>query len=71
MKVLLVVAKNSYKHKLNFSRSALPHMKTRASQYPANDCSLSVKTLVIKEYVNMEEVYYISRWQKSIIVNFV
>ena len=71
MKALLVVAKNSYKHKLNPSRSALPHMKTRVSQYSANDCSLSAKTLVRKEYVNMEEVYYISRWQKRITVNFV
>ena len=39
MKILLVLAKISWKQKLNFSRSALFNMKTRVSlRYFVNDC---------------------------------
>ena len=39
MKVLLILAKPLEKHKLNFSHSALFHMKTIASlKYFVNDC---------------------------------
>ena len=39
MKVLPILAKNFEKQKLNFSRSALFHMKTRVNlKYFVNDC---------------------------------
>ena len=40
MKILLILAKTLEKQELNFSRSALFHMKTRVSlRYFMNDCS--------------------------------
>ena len=43
MKVLSILAKNSWKRRLNFSRSALFHMETRVSlKYFANGCSFSI-----------------------------
>ena len=39
MKILLILLKTLEKEKLDFSRSALFHMKTRVSLiYSANDC---------------------------------
>ena len=39
MKILLILLKTLEKEKLNFSRSALFHMKTRVSLiYSVNDC---------------------------------
>ena len=41
IKILLILAKTLEKEKLNFSRSALFHMKTRVSiRYFVNDCRL-------------------------------
>ena len=41
MKILLILAKTLEKHKLNFSRSAQFHMKTRVSlKYFMNNCRL-------------------------------
>ena len=43
MNILLILAKDSLKQKLNFSRNALFHMKTRVSvKYFVNSCRSSV-----------------------------
>ena len=44
MKILLILAKTLEKQKLNFSRTALFHIKTRASlRYFVNYCSWTIR----------------------------
>ena len=56
MKILLILAKTLEKQKLNFSRIALFHIKTRLSlKYFVNDCSFA--WLTMRAFIIERKIY--------------